>query len=135
MNFLVSTDFEKQIKADQLDTITGGDSTLLDEVETDAISEMTSYLRQRYNTALVFSQTGPDRFPVLVLYLVDMCLYHLHSRINPRKVPDLREKRYDMAIHWLQKVSAGKLSPDLPEPDDTSDDIRWGSNEMLSHGY
>jgi len=135
MTFLTPKDFDAQIREDQLMTILGDDPTLLDEIELAVISEAESYLRQRYLVSQVFAATDANRFPILVLYLVDMVLYHLHSRINPRKVPDLREKRYDMAIHWLQEVAKGRISPDLPESCKTADDIRWGSNRKLGNEW
>lgn len=54
--------------------------------------------------------------------LIDITLYHLHSRINPRNIPDLRKDRYDGnrdaqtlgAIGWLKQVAAGKINADLP---------------------
>ena len=50
----------------------------------------------------------------------DITLYHLHSGISPRNIPDLRVVRYKDAISWLKMVKKGDLSTDLPkvaEPD------------------
>jgi hypothetical protein len=65
---------------------------------------------------------GDNRNRQLVMLLVDMTLYHLHSRINPRNIPDLRKERYDGnnpqqnggAIAWLKRVAGGELTADLP---------------------
>jgi hypothetical protein len=65
---------------------------------------------------------GDNRNQQIVMYLVDITLYHLHSRINPRQIPDLRKERYDGnnpqqnggAIAWLKRVAAGDLTADLP---------------------
>lgn len=54
------------------------------------------------------------RNPLLVAYLIDCTLYHLHSRQNPSKIPQLRMDRYDMAIDWLKAARAGKMSTGLP---------------------
>ena len=65
---------------------------------------------------------GDNRNQQVVLYLLDITLYHLHSRINPRNIPDLRKERYDGnspnqtggAIGWLKKVASGDITADLP---------------------
>jgi hypothetical protein len=57
------------------------------------------------------------------MYLLDITLYHLHSRINPRNVPDLRKERYDGnsptqsggAIAFLKRVASGDVTADLPQ--------------------
>lgn len=80
--------------------------------------------------------SGDNRNQQVVLYLLDITLYHLHSRINPRNIPDLRKERYDGnsphqtggAIGWLKKVAGGDINADLPviQPNQ-GNSIRWGS--------
>jgi hypothetical protein len=55
-----------------------------------------------------------NRDQQMVLYLIDMTLYHVHSRIAPRNIPDLRVKRYDDAINWLKMCAKGEITPNLP---------------------
>lgn len=65
---------------------------------------------------------GDNRNQQIVMYLIDITLYHLHSRINPRNVPDLRKERYDGnnpqqnggAIAWLKRCASGDVTADLP---------------------
>ena len=65
---------------------------------------------------------GDNRNQQLVMYLIDITLYHLHSRINPRNIPDLRKERYDGnnptqnggAIAWLKRCASGDVTADLP---------------------
>lgn len=65
---------------------------------------------------------GDNRNQLIVMRLIDITLYHVHSRINPRNIPDLRKDRYDGnresqtlgAIGWLKQVAAGKINADLP---------------------
>lgn len=57
---------------------------------------------------------GDTRSQQLVTYAVDIALYHVHSRIAPRNVPDLRVKRYDDAIDWLKKCGRGDVTPAIP---------------------
>lgn len=66
--------------------------------------------------------TGDNRNQQIVLFLIDITLYHLHSRINPRNIPDLRKERYNGndpmdrggAIGWLKSVAHGNVQADLP---------------------
>jgi hypothetical protein len=65
---------------------------------------------------------GDNRNQLIVMYLIDITLYHLHARINPRNTPELRYVRYDGnnalqtggAIGWLKKVASGDITADLP---------------------
>jgi hypothetical protein len=81
---------------------------------------------------------GDNRNQQIVLYLIDITLYHLHSRINPRNIPDLRKERYDGnsqmqtggAIAWLKRVASGDITADLPQISPQQGlSIRWGSVE------
>jgi len=58
--------------------------------------------------------SGDTRDPQLKMYTVDMTLYHLHSRIAPRQMSEVRARRYDAAKMWLKAVSRGDLSANLP---------------------
>lgn len=57
---------------------------------------------------------GDSRDQQMVLYLIDITLYHVHARIAPRNIPDLRVKRYDDAINWLKMCAKGDVTPELP---------------------
>lgn len=79
---------------------------------------------------------GDNRNPLIVMYLMDITINHLHSRINPRNIPDLRKERYDGnnatqnggAIAWLKRVASGDITADLPQilPQQGMS-IRWGN--------
>lgn len=78
------------------------------------------------NSAWILSD---NRDQQMVMYLVDICLYHIHSRISPKNIPDLRVKRYDDAISWLKMCAESKITPALPviQPR-TGSRIRFGGN-------
>lgn len=57
---------------------------------------------------------GDSRDQQMVLYLIDITLYHVHARIAPRNIPDLRVKRYDDALGWLKMCARGEVTPALP---------------------
>jgi hypothetical protein len=76
-----------------------------------------------YPDDIAYWTQGDNRNQQIVMYLLDITLYHLHSRINPRNVPDLRKERYDGnsptqsggAIAFLKRVASGDVTADLPQ--------------------
>lgn len=79
---------------------------------------------------------GDLRSPVILMYLVDMALYHLHSSVSPQMIPELRMDRYDQAIDWLKRVMRGDIDPGLPKLDDSAGElIRYGSNTKRNLSY
>ena len=79
---------------------------------------------------------GDNRSAQMVQYTIDIALYHLHSRIAPRNIPDLRVKRYDDAITWLRRAAKGEITPNLPGIQPRSGGtIRYGGNTKLINSY
>lgn len=67
---------------------------------------------------------GDNRNQLIVQHLLNITLYWLHLRINPRNVPDHRKIAYDgngdiknagSALNWLKSVAGGDINADLPE--------------------
>lgn len=80
---------------------------------------------------------GDNRNQLIVMYLLDITLNHLHARINQRNIPDLRKERYDGnnatqnggAIAWLKRVASGDITADLPQIlTEQGLSIRYGSS-------
>lgn len=79
---------------------------------------------------------GDNRSQELVAMMIDISLYHLHTRIAPQNIPDLRVKRYDAAIEWLDKAARGLVIPKLTLRQPTQGNIiRWGSKTKLNNTY
>jgi phage gp36-like protein len=116
MAFLTDEDYNDQVQGTILQEIIQKDATLRTSMENKAQAQITSYLATRYDVPAVFSKSGSSRNMQVVMIMVDMVLYHLHSRISPGQVPQLRNDRYTDAIDWLKMVAAGQLEPDLPKP-------------------
>lgn len=141
MAFVTDNDYKAQIKDATLTMIIDGDSTLRNDVELKTLEEMRGYLAVRYDAVRIFNAVGTDRNAVIVMYFIDMVLYHLHSRINPGQVPAVRMDRYDQAIKWLKMVSEGGLAPNLPVVATDSDGINtnavveWGSGTPRNPYY
>lgn len=114
-----------------LGVLTGGDGVLLTETEGRAMQEMAAYLNARYDVEAIFSATGTDRNALVVMYLCDLLLYHLHARVSPDHIPELRKERYQNSRDWLEKAADGFTSPLLPGKDIETGDkppIRYGSS-------
>jgi|SRR5690606_18466899 len=143
MAFLTETDYEVQIRNWVKQIITQHKIDVLHQAELAAQAEMESYLRQRYDVRDIFSQTGEDRNALIVLYMIDIALYHLHSNISADNIPELRIIRYNAAKEWLKAVAKGDISPDLPENNSGNDDddasgfqaVEFGSREKYSERF
>lgn len=80
---------------------------------------------------------GDNRNQLIVLHLINITLYWLHHRINPRNVPDHRKIAYDgngdiknagSALNWLTMVAGGDINADIPEVQPQQGmSIRYGS--------
>ena len=149
MPFLEETDYQVQVRTWVKNLLvdehtTGGDNAILQRAEMAAQEEMESYLSNQYDVAKIFdpAQAVEERNALIVMYMVDIAVYHLHANITPNDVPEVRQTRYDNAITWLKKVADGKLSPNLPVPevpegeeDPGSTLFQGGSNEITSYRY
>lgn len=58
-----------------------------------------------FQIIMTYFTKGDNRNQQMLMYMVDIVLYHLYSRIAPKSIPDLRVDRYNAAIIWLQKVA------------------------------
>ena len=78
-----------------------------------------------------------NRNPQIRMMLVDIILYHLNSRLNPRNIAEKFAIRYDGnhafqtggAIGWLKKVMNGQVNLNCPEISNNieGNSIIWGS--------
>lgn len=82
---------------------------------------------------------GDLRNQQLLMVAIDMTLYHLHKRIAPRNIPELRVKCYDDAVIWLSKCADGKIIPNLeliqPKSQASGLRTRFGYNVKNQNNY
>lgn len=77
---------------------------------------------------------GDTRHQLILMHMVDVTLYHLHARVQPRNIPEYRIQRYDDCMRWFKMVNSGKITPALPTlPDDAGSNIRFGFHEKFNH--
>jgi len=135
MTYLEEEDFYSVIAEEHLAEVVDDDLSRLDALEQTAMGEMTGYLNVRYDPTKCF-RTDPDRIPIIVQMMVDIVLYHAHSRIMPDNVPTLRKDRYQNAISWCEKVADGFIAPDLPVKDEAPETpLRFGSSSPKTEQY
>jgi hypothetical protein len=88
---------------------------------------------------------GDNRNPMILQLMIDVVLYHILSRIQPRNIPDLRKERYDGndpnqnsgAVGYLKRVQKGDVQLDLPVHYDQERGqvFSFGSEEKQSFSY
>ena len=66
-----------------------------------------------------YAMTGTDRNALLVTIIIDLVLYDVLSRINPRNIPELRLQRRDEATDVLKKTNEERMN-------------NWGLTERLN---
>lgn len=135
MSYLNSSDFNLLIQDANLQQIINQNEAIRQQAELTAIGEARSYLIQKYLFDEELLKTGTDRDSQLLNYIIDIALYHLHSRIAPRNIPELRISRYENAIAWLKMCSLGEVTPKLALQPTTGRFIQWGSNEKNTNIY
>jgi len=74
---------------------------------------------------------------LLRTYVIDITLYHAHSRIQPRNIPEWRIQRRDDAIDFLKQVKKGDITLNLPIYSDTSigQRISYGGNDKIENYF
>lgn len=142
MIFLTDADLDQTIKADHLLQVLDGDAAAKDEAEKTAIAQVEDYLSEIYNTNAIFAATGNNRHKSIIRIVMALMLYHLHKRIDPTMIPEIRRVEYEDAIAELQKIHDGRISPKgLPLIDENGDgepdpgDWRLGDKGRFNSDY
>lgn len=117
--FINIQDYDASVHPEILGAVTRYDESVVEICEDRAIAEMKSYLASRYDCDAIFSATGEDRHPLVLMMAIDITVYHIFCVHNPQKLSQMRVDRYNRAVEWLKAVAASKVSiqdaPLLPE--------------------
>lgn len=65
-------------------------------------------------TSTTYWTSGDNRTQSVLMVVIDITLFHLHSRIAPRNIPDLRKDRYLNAVDMLRAFARGEMTAKLP---------------------
>lgn len=131
MTFLEYDDFLPIIKGQNLAEITEATPAIIDTIEAVAISEVTSYLYNLYDTEDIFSTTGMDRNAHVVQMVASIVLYYLYLRLPKAKMPETRADNYETIIKFLESVRDAKNALPLPKKiieSEPATQVRWVSN-------
>jgi hypothetical protein len=85
--------------------------------ESYARSYVTSKLKSKYQIGNEYAKDGSSstsRDMLIVAVTIDLTLCTLHKTINPRDIPELRQKACDAAVIWLNEVRDGITLIDVP---------------------
>lgn len=133
MIWLNESDFPTQIKTSILNKVIEDDAGILHDAERKTLSEIESYLNHRFDMAQIWNKSGNDRNAALVMFAVDILIYHIHRRLYQEQANEgIRATSYDEAKEWLKMVAKGDITPDLPPKTDSKNQeythTRWGSD-------
>jgi len=95
---------------------------------------LTAYWAPMINIATsnaTYWTVGDNRYPMFVELAMDMTLYNLHARINPRNIPDLRIERNREDLDQLDRWASGTDTAEvlnINSTDSTGYSIRYGNS-------
>ena len=112
--FLTNEDYAVVIGEQALRVFSQINPDNLHNSELEAIEEISSYLRPKYDAEAIFSAEGEQRNRLIVMYCADISLYHLSASIPQKMGSEIRKERYERAIKWLEGVARGQIVPNLP---------------------
>jgi phage gp36-like protein len=124
--------------------IINSDDSIVTEIIDEDIDLMKGYLHEYYDTESAFNAVGNARNKTLLRHLKGIVLFDIYTR-RTKGINEVAKLRYDEAMLWLEKVSAGKIKPDLPQKiidtngDGTADSpatfMKLGSRKNYPNGW
>lgn len=132
-NFISIEDYDATIHWEILDSLLRKESAsydpqIIEICEDRAVAEMRSYMNKTYDCNAIFAATGDDRHALILMFAIDITVYHIFCQHNPYKIAKIRQDRYDRAVEWLKGVMKGDITIDgaplLPE-EELSDNSPW----------
>ena len=112
--YLEPSEMQSKLYDYQLEQITGGNEALVTVAIEAAIEEASSYLSLRYDVEKVFSAKGTDRNAHLLSVVKTLALWQIIQLANVDMLYDKVANEYKMATDWLNRVSRGRVNPNLP---------------------
>jgi phage gp36-like protein len=139
--FLTSNDVLSRIRDEHRNDLTDATEAVEMSAESMAIAKIKSALNGRYDVAGIFAAASAptdQRSPLIVLHTLNLFVYLLYRRINPRKIPDEVKLDHEETLAWMDKVARGKESPDLPpvvDPQVSTNAPRFGGGQVRNGHY
>ncbi|MGM8362123.1 phage protein Gp36 family protein [Flavobacterium sp. ARAG 55.4] len=127
-----------------INRIINSDDSIVTEIIKESIDVMSGYLFQYYDTEAIFNATEGDRNLTIVKHLKGLVLFEIYNR-RTKQINEVAKLRYDEAMLWLEKVSTGKIKPNLPPklvdsdgdgtPDSEVPFMKLGSRKNYQNGW
>jgi phage gp36-like protein len=139
MAYLQKSDYTLRIAIDHLDEIleqaasTSGLTTaeILANAELLAFAEVRSYLVSKYLIGNELQLSGAARNMLIVRWCIDIALYTLHFTVNPRDIPEIREKAYKSCMDSLAAARDANIVLEIPQVDPFYSRHLIGSNQKF----
>lgn len=81
---------------------------------------------------------GDNRYPLFIEVAMDLALYNLYARINPRNIPTLRQDRNREALDLLDEWASGTITAEVLELRNYEQEgysIRYGSSDTKQDNF
>ena len=132
-NFIEITDYDASIHREILDSLlrqgtADYDPQIVEICEDRAVMEMRAYVNKKYDCNRIFEARGTDRHALVLMFALDIAIYHIYCQHNPYKISKSREDRYNRAVEWLKGVMRGDVTIDgapLLPAEEVEDKSRW----------
>lgn len=140
MAYLTPDELQSHLYGEVINEIQREDATKSEDAIAAGIEEARSYMGT-YDTNAIFSAEGSNRNPIVLLYVKDIAIWHFIQLANPSVDMQLRQDRYEKAIHFFEKIQSGKANPNLPYPAAPTDGtpvetwMKWGSNSKRNNYF
>jgi hypothetical protein len=142
--FLEKTELQTVGVDEIINKIVNSDDKIVTDIIEEDIDLASGYLFQYYDVEAIFNATGDDRNKTLLRHLKGLVIFDIYTRRN-KAINEVTKLRYDEAMLWLEKVSTGKLKPDLPpkkidtngdgNPDSPATFLKLGSRKNYQNGW
>lgn len=96
-----------------INKIINNDDTIVEDIIAESIDVMKGYLFQYFDTEAIFSATDSDRNLTVIKHLKGIVIFEVYTR-RTKQLNEVAKLRYEESMLWLEKVSQGKIKPDLP---------------------
>lgn len=138
-DFITIDDYDATVHREILDALVREDRNVIEVCEQRTIAQMRSYLHQTYDCERIFAARGAERNELLLMFALDICVYHIFTLHNPRNIAQIRIDRYERALEWLQGIQEGRIRveglPAAAHDDDTPSTPYLVSSNPKHHNF
>ena len=144
MAFLTKEELKTKSTIQIIDLIVGDDELTVEDIIAESIDVMHNALFQYYDTEEIFAAEGAARSLIILKYLKAIAIKEIYA-IRSTGISEVMQMNYDEAMNWLDKISEGKRSADLPprlvdadgdgEADDETPFMKLGSRKTYPNHF